>query len=84
MVSFVAMSRFTTRRLRRPTAKRSGVTSPPTTDSPSPQDELITIRRSEPVTGSTVNSTPEASALISRWTTTANAKPWVPTPCRAR
>src|SRR5919197_9773 len=47
--------------------KRSGVTRPWTTDSPSPH--VASIRRSSaPFTGFRVNSTPETSASTSRWT----------------
>ena len=63
----------------RDTIKRSGVTSPDTTDSPSPQ--LDSTASSSGRVGLTVNMTPETSASIILCTTTAIASvassmPW--------
>ena len=51
----------------------SGVTSPPTIASPSPQAALITASLRLPVSGLAVNRMPAASAGTSSCTTTARA-----------
>ena len=58
-VLWPVLARATTPRL---TVTVSGVTSPPTTASPSPQEALITVSVRVPVTGSAVKRIPDASA----------------------
>ena len=84
ITSLVAVRCLLTRPERRSTTKVSGLTSPPTTASPRPQAALMVIALSSPVTGSTVNITPEVCALIIRWTTTATATSASANPWRAR
>ena len=75
------VARTTTPRV---TVTVSGVTCPPTTASPSPQEALITVSVRVPVTGSAVNRIPDASAGTSSWTTTASATSSWETPCSSR
>ncbi len=57
--------------------KRSGLTAPDTTDSPSPGLASMTSCRRLPVTGWAVNITPADVGVDQRWTTTASATPCV-------
>ena len=71
MIAFVLITLRMIRRDARSTVIASGVTWPPTTASPRPQAALISIMVSSPVTGSAVNTIPDASASMSSCTTTA-------------
>ena len=84
MVSLEAMLLESTFRVPASTMRSSVLTSPPTTDSPSPQAAPMTTSSRLPVAGLAVNMTPAASASTISWMTTARATSCGAMPARAR
>ena len=81
-VGLTAISRRTISPLILSMTKRSGVTSPETSGSPSPQTASQTTVERSPLAGLSVMNTPAARAVTISWTTTAMAPASPPARCR--